>query len=78
MGAYGGTAQASIALHGWSLLTDVNNDGIVNFADTAMLIDRWRSAGEMLETDFDRDGTTGMQDFAFIAGEWLKEASWRN
>ncbi|MHC4745514.1 MAG: right-handed parallel beta-helix repeat-containing protein, partial [Planctomycetota bacterium] len=35
MGAYGGTAQASIAPKGWAVAKDYNNDGIANFTDFA-------------------------------------------
>jgi len=35
MGAYGGTAEASIPPHGWAVRTDYNNDGIGNFTDFA-------------------------------------------
>ena len=36
MGAYGGTAEASMAPPGFQLLADINNDGIVNTKDYAI------------------------------------------
>ncbi|MHC4115847.1 MAG: right-handed parallel beta-helix repeat-containing protein [Planctomycetota bacterium] len=49
MGAYGGTAEASIPPYDWTLLADLTNDGIVNLnrdgvinmPDLALLVEDW-------------------------------------
>ena len=72
MGAYGGTAEASLAPHGWNLPTDLNNDGNINMKDYAAQI---RSQIETVHAhpgDLNRDGTVDTSDLAILAEDWLK------
>ncbi len=49
MGAYGGTAEASLAPPGFRLLADINNDDIVNIKDYVILTScHWLPANEIM------------------------------
>ncbi len=76
MGAYGGTDEASLTPHGWTLLSDANNDGISNLIDLEALGSQWLSAGENLPFDFNRDGIINSDDMALLAQEYLEQTSW--
>ena len=76
MGAYGGTAQASIPPHDWALLADLNNDGIVNFEDYAKQVIDWSNSEDCQPGDLDRDGVINMTDLALSVEDWLKETTW--
>jgi len=75
MGAYGGTREASMAPHGWALLTDLNNDGIVNLLD-------FNHLGEVFGThrattaDANRDTYVDYADLSLLAEDWLKVTRW--
>lgn len=46
---------------------DLNDDGVVNAADLAILLGAWDQAGA---TDLDGDGSTGASDLAILLGAW--------
>ena len=54
-----------------SLAGDVNNDGIVNGQDIALVASNWLSAGSNLPADANKDGIVNGQDIALIASNWL-------
>jgi hypothetical protein len=70
MGAYGGTAEASLPPSGWTLRADINNDAAVDWSDLAFLTAGWLQEGERHATDLTRDGTTSLVDFALLARQW--------
>ncbi len=76
MGAYGGTAEASIPPHGWTIRTDYNNDGIVNFTDFAC----WSIYhGYILPEPPDNSSpspTLNAGDLALFADRWLDQTTW--
>ncbi|MHC4207055.1 MAG: Ig-like domain-containing protein [Planctomycetota bacterium] len=72
MGCYGGTDQASVPPHGWSLLADINNDGLVNSKDFAFLVNSWMKSESLLPGDLDRNGTVNSADLALLTEDWLK------
>ena len=79
MGAYGGTAQASIPPHGWAILSDLTNDGIVDFSDLENWTEDWLNNGLLLTNkpgDLDRNKIVDFFDFALFAQDWLKQTSW--
>jgi hypothetical protein len=47
---------------------DLNNDGVVNAADLALLLGVWGSSGG--PADLDGDGTVGAGDLAVLVGAW--------
>jgi parallel beta-helix repeat protein/predicted outer membrane repeat protein len=77
MGAYGGTEEASMAPPGWALLTDTNNDGLVNLLDFARAAQDLRSHAVSRPGDADRNGTVDYHDLALLADQWLQTTTWR-
>ncbi|MHC4634794.1 MAG: right-handed parallel beta-helix repeat-containing protein [Planctomycetota bacterium] len=76
MGAYGGTAEASIPPYDWTLLADLTNDGIVNFEDYAGQVIDWSNSGDCQPGDLNRDGVINMPDLVLLIEDWLKETAW--
>jgi len=76
MGAYGGTTEASMPPYDWALLSDVTNDGIVDFVDFAHLADIYTDQDDELPADFDRDGDVDYGDLHLLTEDWLKETIW--
>jgi hypothetical protein len=76
MGAYGGTAEASMPPYGWALLSDITNDGTVDFVDFAHLADIYLEQDERLPADFDRDGDVNYPDLRLLTEDWLKQTAW--
>lgn len=74
MGAYGGTAQASIAPPGCALLCDLDNSGCVDLADLPPMAAAWLHAGHALPADVTRNGTVDLEDVAQLAAQWLDNA----
>lgn len=73
MGAYGGTAEASMALPGWALLADLNNDLIVDFNDLAVFVQYWLDSGQCIPADLNRNQSVDFVDFALMGFDWLEE-----
>jgi len=70
MGAYGGTAEASMAPYGWTLLADLDNDGRVKWSDLACMAANWQAGGANRSGDLSRDGAVDARDFALLARQW--------
>ncbi|MHC4501106.1 MAG: right-handed parallel beta-helix repeat-containing protein, partial [Planctomycetota bacterium] len=77
MGAYGGTAIASMGPPGWALLGDLSNDGIVNWLDLGGQAEDWLESANEQPGDLNRDSVVDMIDFAMLAEEWMQEAVWK-
>jgi hypothetical protein len=76
MGAYGGTAQASMPPYDWALRADLTNDGTVDFEDFAEQASS-RLEGESERCgDLNRNGSVDMGDVALLTEEWLRQTSW--
>jgi len=54
---------------------DLNNDGIVDYRELAVLTDEWLQDVN-LQTDFHNDDFIDFADFAILAGQWLWTGSW--
>jgi len=76
MGAYGRTSQASMPPHGWALLADLNNDGIVDWLDVGIYAECWLSADYEPAGDLNRDGIVNIVDWALLLADWQQEAIW--
>jgi hypothetical protein len=76
MGAYGGTAEASMPPHGWALLADLTNNGIVNPVDLGWQLMDWLQDDSEQYGDLNRDGFMDMKDYAMLAGEWMLLTDW--
>jgi len=75
MGAYGGTAEASMPPYDWTILADLTNDGTVNLMDFAHLAENWLVTSSDWPGDLDRNGVVDLADFALFADDWLKETT---
>jgi hypothetical protein len=75
MGAYGGTAQASMSSSMVGNIANLNpdmddaNDWVDNI-DMAILIDKWLSIEAPLAEDLNRDGLVDFADFAILLNNW--------
>ncbi len=76
MGAYGGTDQAGMPPHGWALMADLNNNGIVNFLDCAHQTLNWQATAPEQPGDQNRDGVVNKMDLARLAEDWLQVTVW--
>jgi hypothetical protein len=71
MGAYGGTAQASMSGDSEKgNLADVDYDGLVGLPDYARLAQWWRMERALLAEDLDRNGVVDFRDVLLIGQEW--------
>jgi hypothetical protein len=76
IGAYGGTARASMPPHHWALLSDLTNDGSVDLGDLAAFCGGWLGDGESRPPDLNRDRVVDLADFALFGRDWLLRTSW--
>lgn len=76
MGAYGGTAEASMPPYDWALLGDLTNDGIVNFEDFGHQAIDWRQSESEQPGDLDRNGLIDFADVLLLTEDWLKQTTW--
>jgi hypothetical protein len=70
MGAYGGTAQASMSLSTAGSKADFNCDDVVDFTDLCMLTEVWLVEDVLLTEDINRNGFVDFADFAEFARCW--------
>jgi predicted outer membrane repeat protein len=75
MGAYGGTAEASKTPAGWSLFSDITNDGAVDSSDLRYHAENWLDS-ETAFGDLNGDGKIDLVDFAILANNWDEQTSW--
>jgi predicted outer membrane repeat protein len=73
MGAFGGTAQASMSTSSAGNIADMDNNGSVDSIDLTILADKWLYQQVLLSEDLDRDGLVNSKDFAIFANNWLWE-----
>jgi predicted outer membrane repeat protein len=71
MGAYGGTAEASMSLSTAGNKADFNKDGFVNVGDLALFADKWPTEELLLAEDINRNGVVNLADWAEFAAQWL-------
>ncbi|MFC1781985.1 S8 family serine peptidase [Planctomycetota bacterium] len=76
MGAYGGTAEASMAQPIWILRADINNDGMVNLVDFAHQVQDWHKVISSSPGDLNRDGSVDILDLVLLAADYLKSTIW--
>jgi len=71
MGAYGGTAQASMSGDsGKGNVADVDYDGLVGLSDYTRLAQWWRMERALLAEDLDRNGVVDFRDVLLMGQEW--------
>ena len=71
MGAYGGTAEASMSSDTSGNPADFDKDNDVDFTDFLSMADKWFSNESLLAQDISRDNFVNLSDFAMFAGQWL-------
>ncbi len=76
MGAYCGKVEASMPPHGWSVLGDVSNDGMLDFADYARCMKAQPSELMDCPADLDRNGIVNTLDIVLMSGCWLEQTDW--
>jgi predicted outer membrane repeat protein len=76
MGAFGGTAEASIPPYDWTLLADLTNDGIVDLTDFAYQALDWLNSADQQPGDLNRDSLVDYSDLALLVEDWLEQTSW--
>jgi hypothetical protein len=74
IGAYGGTAQASMSLSSVGNPADLNNDDWIGYQDLGMLVDKWQSDDVPLAEDLNKDGIVNFEDFGTLAASWQQQA----
>lgn len=70
LGAFGGTAQASMSLSNAGNVADLNLNGRVDYNDMELFTDKWLSNEVLLAEDLNRDRTVDFTDFAILADGW--------
>ncbi len=76
MGAFGGTAEASIPPYDWALLADLTNDGLIDLTDFAYQAADWLNSADSQPSDLNRDGLIDTDDLALFVYDWLAQTSW--
>ena len=72
MGAYGGTAQASMSqCDQEGNPADFNNDDTIDMKDFVILAAEWTTDEALLAEDINRDGHVNFPDFAEFTDNWL-------
>jgi hypothetical protein len=54
---------------------DLNNDGIVDYLELAVLLSEWLTGGE-LQADFREDGFVDFADYVELTAQWLWKGAW--
>jgi hypothetical protein len=71
MGAYGGTAQASLSSSNVGSPADLNGDGRVDFRDYSVLAGGWLNLEAPRKEDLNRNGTVDFADLGAFTSSWL-------
>ncbi len=71
MGAYGGSAEASMSLSEVGNTCDFTGDGSVDLLDWYIFSQQWLWDKVLLQSDLDRDGTVQPDDLERFTTEWL-------
>jgi parallel beta-helix repeat protein len=70
VGAYGGTAEASMSLANLGHLADLDHDERIGPRDLAVLAEQWPVQADLLAQDLNRDGLVDGYDFAVLGMQW--------
>lgn len=71
IGAYGGTAEASLSPSKVGSPADLDGDGRVSFQDCSAFAAAWLSTAAPRREDFNRDGAVNFTDFRTFSSWWL-------
>ena len=70
IGAYGGTAQASMSLSVAGNVADLDGNGWIDYNDLKLLTGRWVGEEAPVAEDLNRDGIVNCGDYAILAANW--------
>ena len=70
MGAYGGTAEASMSLSTVGNIADIDNDDFVGVDDLDCFVEQWLQEAAPVKEDLDRNGFVDFSDFAVLGENW--------
>jgi hypothetical protein len=70
IGAYGGTAQASMSSSDIGDIRDLNNDDLITWDDILILAGKWNCSDVPLKEDLNLDGVVDSNDLIFFEGNW--------
>jgi predicted outer membrane repeat protein len=70
MGAFGGTAQASMSQSEAGNVSDLDQSDAVDGVDLRLITDKWLYQQVLLSEDLNRDGLVNDWDFAIFADNW--------
>lgn len=73
MGAYDGTAQASMSPSTIGNAGDCNNDAAIDARDLLALAERWLTGGTPAAGDINRDGSVNFLACARLVQDWLRQ-----
>ena len=73
MGAYGGTAEASMSNSTASNIANLDNDvnDVVDYNDLDIFVKKWCYEESLLAEDLNRDGVVNSVDYGIFANNWL-------
>ncbi|MHC4951462.1 MAG: BACON domain-containing protein, partial [Planctomycetota bacterium] len=75
MGAYGGTAQASMSPNSIGNTADLNHDNAVDIIDWSLWAGYWGDERVLMDSDFDRDNDVDPNDMDIFMDNWLWESN---
>jgi hypothetical protein len=70
MGAYGGTAEASMSLSAEGNIADLNYDNMVDVEDLYCFAEQWLVEAGTIKEDLDRNGLVDFVDFSILGQNW--------
>jgi len=70
-GAYGNTAEASLSVVSRGNPAEATGDDWVNYEDFSVFAEHWQTFKKPIRSDFDRDGSVGLQDLLTFSDNWL-------
>ena len=73
MGAYGGTAEASMSNSTAGNIANLDNDvnDVVDYNDLDIFVKKWCYEELLLAEDLNRDGVVNSVDYGIFANNWL-------
>ncbi len=70
IGAYGGTAEASMSLSNEGNIADLDNNDLIDVDDLYCFVEQWLVEAAPLKEDLDRNGFVDFADFAVLGDNW--------
>ncbi len=55
---------------------DLNNDGVVDYLELAVLVNEWLQSGSQLQADFHKDSFIDFLDYVELANQWFWRGRW--